>query len=146
VTDQALDFLLSDRGIFIREKLVNELVNALDNFGRRTWFNLTVNFREQVGLAVQETPPELLGDAKTFDHLRNIFSILQETKGFDAMAMVPVMTKLIVKPETQQMGQKIAEGLLQKSLARLIRYLVLEFDRPNHQQNGELSKALPAAD
>jgi hypothetical protein len=57
-----------------------------------------------------------------------------------------VMTKLIAKPETQQMGQKIAEGLLQKSLARLIRYLVLEFDRPNHQQNGELSKALPAAD
>jgi len=146
VTDQALDFLLSDRGIFIREKLVNELVNALDNFGRRTWFNLTVNFREQVGLAVQETPPELLGDAKTFEHLRNVFSILQETKGFDAMAMVPVMTKLIAKPETQQMGQKIAEGLLQKSLARLIRYLVLEFDTPNHQQNGELSKALPAAD
>jgi len=146
VTDQALDFLLSDRGIFIREKLVNELVNALDNFGRRTWFNLTVNFRQQVGLAVQETPPELLGDAKSFEHLRNIFTILQETKGFDAMAMVPVMTKLIVKPETQQMGQKIAEGLLQKSLARLIRYLVLEFDRPNHQQNGELSKALPAAD
>jgi hypothetical protein len=146
VTDQALDFLLSDRGIFIREKLVNELVNALDNFGRRTWFNLTVNFRQQVGLAVQETPPELLGDSKTFEHLRNIFSILQETKGFDAMAMVPVMTKLIAKPETQQMGQKIAEGLLQKSLARLIRYLVLEFDTPNHQQNGELPKALPAAD
>jgi hypothetical protein len=56
------------------------------------------------------------------------------------------MTKLIAKPETQQMGQKIAEGLLQKSLARLIRYLVLEFDTPNHQQNGELPKALPAAD
>jgi hypothetical protein len=59
--EQALDFLLSDRGIFIREKLVNELVNTLDNFGRRTWFNLTVNFRQQVGLAVHRNSPRIVG-------------------------------------------------------------------------------------
>jgi predicted unusual protein kinase regulating ubiquinone biosynthesis (AarF/ABC1/UbiB family) len=144
VSEQALDFLFSERGTFIREKLVNELINAIDNFSRRTWFNLTGTLRQQVGLAVQETPPELLGDAKTFEHLRNIWGILQETKGFDPMALVPIVTKLIAKPETQQMGQKIAEGLLQKSVARFIRYLVLEFDKPSTPAISESTKALPS--
>jgi hypothetical protein len=92
--EQALDFLLSDRGIFIREKLVNELVNTLDNFGRRTWFNLTVNFRQQVGLAVQETPQNCWVMLRVLSIFATSLVFYRETKGFDVMAMVPVMTKL----------------------------------------------------
>lgn len=124
--DQAVDFLFSERGAFIRNKLVNELVNAIDLFGRRTWFNFSSSVREQVGLAVQETPPELRDNSQTAEHLKNIWNILQETRGFDAMRLIPMLTKLITKPETQQIGQKIAEGLTQKAIARLIRNLLLQ--------------------
>jgi predicted unusual protein kinase regulating ubiquinone biosynthesis (AarF/ABC1/UbiB family) len=126
VLNQAVDFLFSERGEFIRERLVNEIVNALDIFGRRTLFSFSSTIREQVGLAVQETPPELRDSSKTLDHIKNIIGILQETKGFDPMSLVPVLAQLIAKPETHQMGQKIAEGLLQKALARVIRSLVTE--------------------
>jgi predicted unusual protein kinase regulating ubiquinone biosynthesis (AarF/ABC1/UbiB family) len=144
VFDQAIDFLFSDRGLFIREKLVNELVNAIDNFGRRTWFNLTGNLREQVGLAVQETPPELRDEAKTVEHLRNILGILQQTKGFDPTQVISATAKLIVKPETHQMGQKIAEGLVQKAVARFIRSLVLEMDSVRSVEIIQEPKVLPA--
>jgi predicted unusual protein kinase regulating ubiquinone biosynthesis (AarF/ABC1/UbiB family) len=145
VFDQAIEFLFSDRGAFIREKLVNELVNAIDGFGRRTWFNLTGTLREQVGLAVQETPPEFRDDAKTLDHLRNIWGILQQTRGFDPTLVIGAVAKLIVKPETFQMGQKIAEGLAQKAVARFIRNLVLEMDNKDAIEVTVIErKALPA--
>ncbi len=145
VLPQAIDFLFSQRGEFIRERLVNELVNTLDIFGRRTLFNFSSLVREQVGLSLQETPPELRDNSQSLEHLKNIFKILQETPGFDPMRLIPVLAQLLVKPETQQMGQKIAEGLAQKALTRLIRTLLLESDIPelSASNSSQSTKALP---
>ncbi len=128
VFNQATEFIFSDRGTFIREKLVNEIVNALDIFGRKTWFNVSSLLREQVGLTVQETPIDLKDSSKTFDHLKNISNILRTTPGFDPNHLVPLLAQLIVKPETQQLGQKVAEGLAQKLVARVIRNLLLKLE------------------
>lgn len=146
VVDQSIDFLFSERGSFIREKLVNELVNSIDLITRKTWFNFSSSVREQVGLAVQETPPELRDNSKTLEHLKNIWAILQQTRGFDAMRLIPVLTKLITKPETQQIGQKIAEGLAQKAITRLIRHLLLEEEvTPITENYNYPVKTLPSA-
>ncbi|MEM8777506.1 MAG: AarF/ABC1/UbiB kinase family protein [Cyanobacteria bacterium P01_G01_bin.49] len=146
VLNQATDFLFSQRGEFIREKLINEIINALDILGRRTWFNLSTVVREQVGLAVQETLPELQNETKNAEHIQNILRILQDTPGFDPMRLLPVTVKLLAKPETQQMGQQIAEGLTQKLITRLIRNILLEIDKPKQSQIPSISsrKALPA--
>ncbi|MGL5796450.1 MAG: ABC1 kinase family protein, partial [Waterburya sp.] len=48
VVDQALDYLYSDRGVFIRDRLAEELVNTIDSIGRRTLFNISTVFRQQV--------------------------------------------------------------------------------------------------
>ncbi len=147
VMDQATDFLFSPRGEFIRERLVSEIINALDIFSRRTWFNMSSMVREQIGLAVQETPAELQSQNESMEHLKNILEILQNTPGFDPMRIVPLVMKLLGKPETQQMGQKIAEGLTQKLVARLIRNLLLEIDQPKGNAVTPIKpqKSLPAA-
>jgi hypothetical protein len=44
------------------------------------------------------------------------------------MKLVPVLSQLIINPETHRMGQQVAEGLAQKAIARLIRNVVLEWD------------------
>jgi predicted unusual protein kinase regulating ubiquinone biosynthesis (AarF/ABC1/UbiB family) len=131
VLNQSADFLFSERGTFIREKLINELVNSLDILGRRTWFNLTAVVRQQVGLAVQETPSELRKNSQTSEHLKNIWTILQDTPGFDSSRLVTLLVQLLSKPETQEMGQKVAEGLLQKAIARFIRHFFIEGDATN---------------
>ena len=125
IVNQALDYLFSDRGTFIRDRLADEIVTALDNTGRKTWSNLSTSFRQQVGLAVQETPPELSEDSYAMTHLKNIVEILQQTPGFDPNQVVSVVLKIITKPETQKLGQNIAEKLTQKVAARLIRNLFL---------------------
>jgi predicted unusual protein kinase regulating ubiquinone biosynthesis (AarF/ABC1/UbiB family) len=128
ILEQATEFLFSERGNFIRERVVKELINAIDLFGRRSWFNLTTGIREQVGLALPERPTELQDNAKTFDHLKSIWQILRNTPGFEPMKLVPVLSQLIINPETHRMGQQVAEGLAQKAIARLIRNVVLEWD------------------
>ena len=139
VVDQALDYLYSDRGTFIRDKIADELVNAIDSLGRRTVYNISTAFRQRVGLAVQETPVEYRQDSYTLTHLKNIVGILQQTPGFDPTRLISVVTKIITKPETQKIGQKVAEGLTQKMAARLIRNLLI--DTPQ----AKTVPALPAA-
>ncbi len=63
-------------------------------------------------------------------HLRNIVGILQQTPGFDPTRLISVVTRIITKPETQQIGQQVAERLTQKMAARLIRNLLLEETKP----------------
>lgn len=136
IANQGLDFLFSERGQFIRARLADEIVNALDNLGRRTWFNLSTNFKQQVGLTVQETPVELKEDSYAVKHLTNIIGILQQTPGFDLTRIASLIAKIITRPETQQLGQQVAEKLTQKIAARLIRNLLIDENQPPYSNNG----------
>ncbi|MFM8294681.1 MAG: ABC1 kinase family protein [Microcystaceae cyanobacterium] len=128
VLNQATDFLFSERGQYIREKLVNELTNALDLWGRRSLFNVSMMVREQLGLKPTKPPQDLQVSGETMTHLRTIWELLQTTPGFDPMKLVPVTTQLLTNPATHNMGQQIAEGLLQKAIARLIRNWALAWE------------------
>ena len=144
VVNQGVDFLFSERGSFIRDKLVDEVVNGLDIFGRKTWFNFSTSLRETVGLAVQQQPLELKNSSngQTMTHLTNIWQILEDTPGFDSLKLLPVLAQLLQKSETQQLGQKIASGLAQKAAARLIRNFLLDSENGfNSQPQLSLPKA-----
>ncbi|BBA80012.1 ABC transporter [cyanobacterium endosymbiont of Rhopalodia gibberula] len=147
VLEQATEFIFSERGLFIREHLIDEVIHTIDLLGRQTWFTASTIVRKQVGLAVRETPSDLSNNAQTTEHLKNILQILQDTPGFDPIHLVPIATKLLVKPEIQQMGREIVEGLMQKAVARLIRNLLLELDKPQDRKNpvSSTKKSLPAA-
>jgi len=145
VLDQAIDFLFSERGAFIRERLVDELVKAIDVYGQRSFYNFSASIREQVGLAVNETPPQLGQNNENLQHIQNILEILRDTPGFDPMRIVPLVPKVLSKPETHQMGQKVVGKLTEKAIARFIRNIALH-DHPAHTQPGHNGKhSLPSA-
>ena len=126
IVNEGLDYLFSERGEFIRERLSDEIVNALDSVGRKTWLNVTTSFRQQVGLAVRETSTREQQDSYTMTHLKNIIEILQKTPGFDPNRIASILLKIITKPETRELGQSVAEKLTQKMAARLVRRLFLD--------------------
>jgi predicted unusual protein kinase regulating ubiquinone biosynthesis (AarF/ABC1/UbiB family) len=145
IVDQVVDFLFSERGAFIRDRIADELVNAIDNLGRRTWFNLSTAFRQQVGLTIQETPPELQEESYTVKHLKNIIGLLQQTPGFEPTRLISVVTKIITKPETHQLGQTVAERLAQKMAVRLIRNLLLDASPITVKTTTTIQPTLPSA-
>jgi predicted unusual protein kinase regulating ubiquinone biosynthesis (AarF/ABC1/UbiB family) len=142
VLNQTLDFLFSERGEFIREKLVEEVVKAIDAYGRRTFDKVTYSLLERLGLATKKTPVTTVEDAQSAEHIKRIWEILQDTPGFDPMQLVPMIPQLLIKPETQRMGQKIAGDLAQRVIARMIREALLK-DTPQERTPVE-AKTTPA--
>jgi predicted unusual protein kinase regulating ubiquinone biosynthesis (AarF/ABC1/UbiB family) len=134
LVNQAVEYIFSDRGIFIRDRLVEEIISAVDTFGRQSLYNLATTVRQQIGLAVNDSPHNLStsqsnqNNAETIEHLQIIWQILQETPGFDVVTLLQLLPQLAFKTETQEMTRKIAEGLLQKIAVRLIRALLLDAD------------------
>lgn len=122
--DQGLDFLLSDRGEFIRTRLVEEIIKTIDNFGQNAWQQLTSNVSTRFGFPSTTTAmtPE---NAANLESIKRIWGILQETEGFDANKLLGLVPKLMARSETQQMGQQIASGLAQRAVVRFIREVLL---------------------
>jgi len=123
--DQAADYLFSDRGEFIRANLVNEIVKALDSLSQNAWRSLSYSFRERVGLAV-ERPPLPPENQATLDHLKRVWNILRDTRGFNQTKILALIPRLLAKPETQEMGQQILSDFTQRLTARLIREVLLK--------------------
>jgi predicted unusual protein kinase regulating ubiquinone biosynthesis (AarF/ABC1/UbiB family) len=141
VLNQALEFLSSDRGAFIRNRVVDEAVKGVDALGKNALHNLTYLLRERVGLtAINETPSASAEQQQTLEHIKRIFNILQETRGFDAGQLVPQLSQLIVNPGVQRLGQQVTSLLVQKAIARLIR----EFLAPESVPVSPTQPKLPA--
>ncbi|MBW4596799.1 MAG: AarF/ABC1/UbiB kinase family protein [Brasilonema angustatum HA4187-MV1] len=125
VTNQALDFLSSERGAFIREKLVDEIIRGVDALRKNVLHNFTYLLRERVGItAVNETPGASVEQEQTLEHIKRILNILQQTRDFDATQLVPQITQLLFNPAVQRLSQQFANQLAQKAVARLIRQLL----------------------
>ncbi|MBW4570018.1 MAG: AarF/ABC1/UbiB kinase family protein [Tolypothrix carrinoi HA7290-LM1] len=141
VLNQALEFLSSDRGAFIRDRVVDEIVKGVDALGRNALHNFTYLLRERVGLtAINETPSASIEQQQTLEHIKRIFNILQETRGFDAKQLVPQLAQLVVNPGVQRLGQQVSSLLVQKAIARLIR----EFLAPEEVVVNPSQPKLPA--
>jgi len=142
VLDQSLDFLFSERGAFIREYLVDEIVKNADAFGRQTWYNFNRELRERIGLKVEEAAPAPATPA-SLEYIKRIWDIMQQSQGFDLMKLLPEIPKLLMKEETQRMGQKIVSGLTQRAVARFIREVLLQDSDQDLLQNGSYPPPLP---
>ncbi|MBW4682918.1 MAG: AarF/ABC1/UbiB kinase family protein [Microcoleus vaginatus WJT46-NPBG5] len=140
--NQALEFLFSERGDFIRDYLIDEIVKSLDTLSRQSFQNATSVVGEWFGLRVNK-PAMTPAEEKNMEHFQRIWGILQETKGFDPVKVASVLPQLILKPETQRMGKQIAGGLAQRALARLIRDVLLrEEPIKSNGHNGSQQRAL----
>jgi predicted unusual protein kinase regulating ubiquinone biosynthesis (AarF/ABC1/UbiB family) len=149
VMNQAVDFLSSDRGAFIRDKLVDEIVKGFDAVGRNILHNFTYLLRERVGVTtVNETPAASIEQQQTLDHIKRILNILQETKGFDPSRLAPQIAQALFNPGVQRLGQQVVNQLVQKAVVRFIRQL-LASEEVNPIEDGQVNHqtklALPPA-
>lgn len=131
--DQAVNFLFSERGDFIREYMVDEIVKGVDGFGQTALDRIRSTVRDRLGFNRSQnghsTPApdtqEKQASRKEFEQLLRILNLLRETPGFDPRQVLPVIPNLLLRPETQRMGQQIASGLAQRAAARFIREFLL---------------------
>jgi predicted unusual protein kinase regulating ubiquinone biosynthesis (AarF/ABC1/UbiB family) len=143
VIDQSLEFILSDRGIFIRDYLSNEIIRGLDSFGYNMLQTVTHTIQRGMGMEVKATAqPQQLSDG--LQHIQKIWGILQQTRGFDPMIILPRIPQILTNSETRSFGQKIASGLAQRMAARLIREVLLQDVTEDRSTTDRPQLALPA--
>lgn len=140
VLDQTLDFLFSERGEYIRERLATELIKNIDLASQRAVTKAQLKVAEWMGVKVESSngkqPVTSEQNQQNLEHIQRILGILQETKGFDPMVLAQKVPQLLAKPEVRQLGQQVANGLAQRAAARLIRELLIEEPPANPHQNG----------
>ncbi len=122
--DQGIEFLFSEQGNFIRERLIEEIIKSLDTLGQNAWQSFTTNLGTRLGLPTGPVTMSAENEA-TLGYIKRIWAILQDTEGFDANRLLTLLPKLAARAETQQMGQRIATGLTQRLISRFIREVLL---------------------
>ena len=126
VLDQALDFLFSERGEFLRIRIADELAKELDKMGYRLIKRVGRTLRLQTQTASAAHREDQLGTS-SWEHVVRIAGILRDTKGLDTTTLASVIPKLIAKPEAQDIGRRVVNGVVQRAIARMIReFLVTE--------------------
>lgn len=134
VLNQGIEFLSSERGAFLRDKIVDEFLNSLNAVSKNVLHNFTYVLRERVGLtAINETPKATVEQQQTLEHIKRILNILRETRGFDPVELAPQFAQLLFNPGVQRLGQQITNRITQKAIARLIRDLLAAEDVNNTQ-------------
>lgn len=135
VLNQTIDFLFSERGEFIRVYLADEIVKGVDTFGRSALDHITHNFQSWLGWNGKTATTSEIQASANLEHLLRIIELLRETPGFNPAQLLPMIPRLLTKPEAQQMGQHIVGGLAQRIAARLIREVLLQ------EQTDDLDRA-----
>jgi predicted unusual protein kinase regulating ubiquinone biosynthesis (AarF/ABC1/UbiB family) len=136
VLNQTIDFLFSERGEFIRDRLADELAKELDNLGQTMVHTLQQQLQTRLGLgespARRSTPSAPAADSDSnLDRILRIADILRHTKGFDATVLARQLPQVLAKRETRDMGQRVLGNLTQRAAARFIRDVLLANSQPN---------------
>jgi predicted unusual protein kinase regulating ubiquinone biosynthesis (AarF/ABC1/UbiB family) len=142
--DQVTDFLLSDRGEYMRDRLVDEMVKGIETVAVQRLpksFSSKANSKKSVASQLDEDT--------SWEHLTAIWTILQQDRQLQPLEIVPIAGRILMKPETQAMGRHVMSQLAQRALARLIREMVLrDSDETNNAGdigNSPQAQSIPAA-
>jgi len=132
VLNQTFDFLFSERGEFLRDRIADELAKELDALGQNMFDTVrqTVQQRLGVGSLAATDDSRALVPTQTeqdsnFERIMRIADILRQTKGFDAGLLIRRLPEVLAQPETRYMGQRILGNLTQRATARLLRDVFL---------------------
>ncbi len=94
--EKALDFIFSDRGEFLRERLVEVVFS-----------------RTQHGSSGME-------------HLQRVWDLLAQNPSFQPMELVPAFVKVATRPEAQTLGRELASRWFQREAAQFLRQMFVD--------------------
>ena len=133
---EVVDFLFSDSGQFIRDRLADELITILDSVGEKLRRRPSILLKVRQELANGDG--SALGiEPETFLHLKRIWRFVQTTPNSKPGQGIELMRQLLGKPETLKFAYQVVDGLNQRAIARWLREwlpnLTSNPHRPSHQ-------------
>ncbi|PZO10768.1 MAG: hypothetical protein DCF25_20190 [Leptolyngbya foveolarum] len=121
VLNQAIEYLFSERGEFLRLRIAEELAKEIDKAG----YGLVKQVARALKIPGQAQSyvgqPTGAGVQSNWDQIVRVLKILRDTPGVDASLVANVVPKLIARSEARDIGRRVVNGVVQRAIARLIR-------------------------
>ncbi|AFY75192.1 putative unusual protein kinase [Synechococcus sp. PCC 7502] len=113
---QVSDFLLSERGEYMRIRLADEIVKGIE----KEAFSLIPNPFSP------KPQPRVSKSGSSLSKLMGVWSTISQDQNIQPLEFAPLAGQILAKPETQELGRNIVWQLTQRAIARMIRELALK--------------------
>jgi predicted unusual protein kinase regulating ubiquinone biosynthesis (AarF/ABC1/UbiB family) len=125
--DQVLDFLFSAQGGLLRQQLVDALLERLDALAWQTTLRLGMRLPPRLLPPGLRQPAAMAPGQPLLDlePIAQLVSILQALPGFEPQLLLRRLPRLLEEPELRRMGVDLARGLVERSVVRLVRDLLV---------------------
>ena len=122
--DQVLDFLFSSNGGLLREQLVDAAIQRVDSVAWQTTLRLSGRLPQRLqppGLKQRAIEADATAPLLDLEPVRQLVLILQALPGFEPQLLLKRLPRLLSEPNLREMGLKMAKGLAERSMVRLLR-------------------------
>jgi len=122
--DQVLDFLFSSNGGLLREQLVDAAIQRVDSVAWQTTLRLSGRLPQRLqppGLKQRAVEADATAPLLDLEPVRQLVLILQALPGFEPQLLLKRLPRLLSEPNLREMGLKMAKGLAERSMVRLLR-------------------------
>jgi len=122
--DQVLDFLFSSNGGLLRQQLVDAAIQRVDSVAWQTTLRLSGRLPQRLqppGLKQRAVEADATAPLLDLEPVRQLVLILQALPGFEPQLLLKRLPRVLSEPNLRDMGLKMAKGLAERSVVRLLR-------------------------
>ena len=122
--DQVLDFLFSANGGLLRQQLVDAAIERVDSVAWQATLRLSGHLPQRLqppGLKQRAVEANATAPLLDLEPVRQLVLILQALPGFEPQLLLKRLPRVLSEPNLRDMGFKMAKGLAERSVVRLLR-------------------------
>ncbi len=123
--DQILDFLFSKNGGFLRDQLVEAIVEKMDSVGLKTIGSLNQKLPKNLRSKRLQSRFEQLNSENSslldLEPIKEVIKIVRQLPGFKMEMVIKRLPRLIKERDARKMSFKVAQRVTEKGIVRLVK-------------------------
>ena len=119
--DEVINLLFSPKGGFLRNEIIESLTNQIDLIGLNLLKNVNNYLPKPIKLNINKDNSNIRDLILYIEPFKNFLEIIQKVPGYSIDIFLTRVPRLLKEPYTKEMGLKIAKGVTEKGVVRLVK-------------------------
>ena len=119
--DEVINLLFSPKGGFLRNEIIESVTNQIDLIGLNLLKNVNNYLPKKIKLNINKDNSKIADLILYIEPFKNFLEIIQKVPGYSIDIFLTRVPRLLKEPYTKEMGLKIAKGVTEKGVVRLVK-------------------------
>ena len=119
--DEVINLLFSPKGGFLRNEIIESVTNQIDLIGLNLLKNVNNYLPKPIKLNINKDNSNIRDLILYIEPFKNFLEIIQKVPGYSIDIFLTRVPRLLKEPYTKEMGIKIAKGVTEKGVVRLVK-------------------------